>query len=227
MKFFIVGLGNFGATLSVKLTSMGHEVIGADINMSKVEAFKNRITHTVAMDCTDVHNLNSLPLTEMDIVVVAIGEDFAASVLVTALLKQMKVKKLIGRAFNDTHRTVIEALGVDELLLPEQDSAEKVAKRLTIPQVENSYEICDESAMLELRIPQRFYYQRLSETGFSSSKSLKVVAYVHVENEKSLLGHSRKVKKLELDVHPDKELQPGDHLILIGNVKELKKILSR
>ncbi|WP_247231892.1 TrkA family potassium uptake protein [Telluribacter sp. SYSU D00476] len=227
MKFLVVGLGNFGAALSMKLTSMGHEVIGVDINMSKVEGLKDRITHTVAMDLTDLQNLNSLPLKEMDVVVVAIGEDFAASVLVTALLKQMKVKKLIGRAINDTHRTVIEALGVDELLLPEQDSAEKVAKRLTIPQVENSYEICDESAMLELRIPQRFYYQRLSETGFTRSSNLKVVAYVHVENEKSLLGHARKVKKLELDVHPDIELKPGDHLILIGNVKELKRILAR
>jgi trk system potassium uptake protein len=227
MKFFIVGLGNFGATLSVKLTSMGHEVIGADISLSKVESLKDRVTHTVAMDCTDVHNLNSLPLKEMDIVVVAIGEDFAASVLVTAHLKQMKVKKLIGRAFNDTHRTVIEALGVDELLLPEQDSAEMVAKRLTIPQLENSYEICDQSAMMELRIPQRLYYQRLSETGFSKADNLKVVAYVHVETETNLLGHSRKVKKLELDVNPDIELLPGDHLILIGNVKELKKILSR
>jgi trk system potassium uptake protein len=227
MKFFVVGLGNFGATLSVKLTAMGHEVIGADIDMNKIDALKNRITHTVCMDCTDINNLNTIPLKEMDIVVVAIGEDFAASVLITAILKQMKVKKLIGRAFNDLHRTVIEALGVDELLLPEQDSAEKVAKRLTIPQLENSYEICEESAMMELRIPQRFFYQKLSDTGLTRSNSLKVVAYVHVEAEKNILGYTRKVKKLELEVDSNLELQPGDHLILIGNVKELKKILSK
>ncbi|GAB2775662.1 TrkA family potassium uptake protein [Rhabdobacter roseus] len=227
MKFFVVGLGNFGATLSVQLTGMGHEVIGADINMNKIEALKDRITHTVCMDCTDINNLNTIPLREMDVVVVAIGEDFAASVLVTALMKQMKVKKLLGRAFDDLHRTVIEALGVDELLLPEQDSAEKVAKRLTIPQLVNSYEICDQSAMMELRIPQQFYYQRLSETGLTRSASLKVVAYVHVDDKKNLLGYSRKVKKLELNVAPDKELQPGDHLILIGNVKELQRIIAK
>lgn len=227
MKFFVVGLGNFGATLSVRLTAMGHEVIGADIDMNKIDTLKNRITHTVCMDCTDIHNLNTIPLRDMDVVVVAIGEDFAASVLITAILKQMKVKKLIGRAFNDVHRTVIEALGVDELLLPEQDSAEKVAKRLTIPELENSYEICEESAMMELRIPQRFFYKMLSETGLTRSSALKVVAYVHVENEKSILGYTRKVKKLELEVANDLELQPGDHLILIGNVKELKKILAK
>lgn len=227
MKFFVIGLGNFGATLSIRLTAMGHEVIGADIDMNKIDTLKNRITHTVCMDCTDIHNLNTIPLRDMDIVVVAIGEDFAASVLITALLKQMKVKKLIGRAFNDVHRTVIEALGVDELLLPEQDSAEKVAKRLTIPQLENSYEICEESAMMELRIPQRFFYKKLSETGLTRSSALKVVAYVHVENEKSILGYTRKVKKLELEVNQERELQPGDNLILIGNVKELKKILAK
>lgn len=227
MKFFVIGLGNFGAALSIRLTAMGHEVVGADISMTKIDSLKNRITHTVCMDCTDIHNLNTIPLKEMDVCVVSIGEDFAASVLVTALLKQMKVRKLIGRAFNDLHRTVIEALGVDELLLPEQDSAEKVAKRLTIPQLENSYEICEESAMMELRIPKRFYYQKLSDTGLTRSEDLKVVAYVHVANEKSILGYTRKVKKLQLEVDPNGELQPGDNLILIGNVKELRRILSK
>jgi trk system potassium uptake protein TrkA len=227
MKFLIIGLGNFGAALSINLTAMGHEVIGADTNMLKVESVKDKITHAVCMDCTDILNVQTLPLRDMDMVIVAIGEDFAASVMVTAILKQMKVKKILGRAFNDLHRTVMEALGVDELLLPEQDSAEKVAKRLTIPELENSYEICDQSAMMELRIPQNFYYQRLSTTGLLDSEHLKVVAYVQVSTEKSLLGHSRKVKKLSLLVNPEQELQPGDNLVLIGHVRELKKILAQ
>ncbi|MDF7816870.1 TrkA family potassium uptake protein [Runella sp. MFBS21] len=227
MKFFVVGLGNFGATLSINLTSLGHEVIGADISLNKVESLKNRITHTVCMDCTDANNLHSLPLKEMDVVIVAIGEDFAASVLITALLKQQNVKKLIGRAFNEVHRTVIEALGVDELLFPEQEAAERVAKRLTLPFVENSYEICEQSAMMELSIPPKFYYQRLDETGLTDIKGLKVVGYLNIQSEKSIWGYTRNVKKLDVEVAPSRELKPGDRLLIIGNVKEIKKIIDK
>ena len=227
MKFFIAGLGNFGSTLSIRLTDMGHEVIGADISLTKVESLKNRITHTVCMDCTDATNLHTVPLKEMDVVVVAIGEDFAASVLITALLKQQNVKKLISRAFNDVHRTVIEALGVDEILFPEEDAAERVANKLTLPLVDNSVQICDNSSMMELSIPQKFYYQKLAETELAQAKELKVVAYVQVKNEKSLWGNTRKIKKLNLDIDAETELRPGDRLIIIGNVKELKKILNR
>ncbi|MFN4146361.1 MAG: potassium channel family protein [Runella sp.] len=226
MKFFVIGLGNFGSTLCTNLTRMGHEVIGADINSAKVEAIKDHITHAVCMDCTDIHNLQNIPLKDMDVVVMAIGEDFAASVLVTAYLKQLQVKKLIGRAFNDVHRTVIEALGVDEILFPEQEAAERTAKRLTLPMLDNSVEICERSAMMELTIPQKFYYQKLEDTGLTDAKALKVVAYVKIKSQKSLLGHTRQVKELELDVSPHHQLQPGDKLILIGDAKELKKILE-
>jgi trk system potassium uptake protein len=37
MKFIVFGLGNYGASLSQKLISLGHEVIGVDQKMEIVE----------------------------------------------------------------------------------------------------------------------------------------------------------------------------------------------
>ncbi|MFD2513241.1 NAD-binding protein [Pontibacter locisalis] len=100
MKFIIIGLGYFGSSLSIKLTDMGHEVIAVDKDLEKVTMYKDRITHTGALDATSIQALSTLPLRETDVVLVGIGEDFGASVMAVANLKQLQVKKLIGRAIS-------------------------------------------------------------------------------------------------------------------------------
>ncbi len=85
MKYIVIGLGNFGASLAQKLTEQGNEVIGIDIDMTKVEANKEKISHTIAMDATDEFTVAGLPLKDTDIVLVAIGEDQGANIMTTAL----------------------------------------------------------------------------------------------------------------------------------------------
>ena len=94
MNFVIIGLGNFGASLAKKLTALGHDVIGVDKDMEKVEFFKDKIKNTVSMDITDIHALKSLPLKDCDHLVVCIGDDFGSSVKTVALIKHLGVQKI-------------------------------------------------------------------------------------------------------------------------------------
>ncbi|MEM4250192.1 MAG: TrkA family potassium uptake protein, partial [Candidatus Nitrosotenuis sp.] len=125
MKFIVIGLGNFGSSLASRLTSMGHEVIGVDSDMRKVESSKDKITHVIKLDSTDTTAINTLPLREIDVAIIAIGEDFGASIMTTALLKQNNVKRLISRALSPLHEKVLEAIGVSEIIHPEQESADR------------------------------------------------------------------------------------------------------
>ncbi len=102
MKFIIIGLGNFGASLAIKLTAQGNEVIGIDIKHERITALKEHITHTISIDASDPIAFNSLPLKNTDVVVVAIGENEGANIMVTALCKEAEVKRLISRAVNST-----------------------------------------------------------------------------------------------------------------------------
>ena len=99
MKYIIVGLGSFGASLAEKLTGQGNEVIGIDIKMNRVDALKEKITHTICLDATDESTVSGLPLKDTDMVIVAIGENQGTNVMVTALFKNLKVKKLISKSF--------------------------------------------------------------------------------------------------------------------------------
>src|SRR5690554_6436002 len=98
MKFIIFGLGHFGYDLESILKIMEHEVLGIDKSIDRVEAFKEDISHTICMDATDQIAMNGLPLKDADAVIVAIGEDEGASIMTIAMLKKLKIKKLIGRA---------------------------------------------------------------------------------------------------------------------------------
>src|SRR5690606_26257520 len=125
MKYIVFGLGNFGKALSIRLTELGHEVIGIDNSMAKVEKLKEKITHTICMDSTDKDAVSALPLKDCDGVIVAIGEDEAASLLTTALLKQLNVKRIIGRIVSELQQTVLEAMNIDEYISPETESDRK------------------------------------------------------------------------------------------------------
>mgnify|MGYP003379460160 CR=1 FL=1 len=109
-------LGSFGSSLAQKLTELGNEVIGIDTNMKKVDALKDKISHTICIDATDQFTISGLPLKDTDVVIVAIGEDQGANVMVTAIFKNLQVKRLISRAINPLHENVLQAIGVHEIV---------------------------------------------------------------------------------------------------------------
>lgn len=123
MKYIIIGLGNYGHMLAEELSVLGHEVIGADVSASRVDSIKEKIATAFVLDATDEQALAALPLSGVDVVIVAIGENFGASIRVVALLKQQKVAHIYARAIDNVHRSVLEAFGLERILTPEEDAA--------------------------------------------------------------------------------------------------------
>jgi trk system potassium uptake protein TrkA len=226
MKYIIIGMGNFGASLSQKLTEMGHEVIGVDNSMSKVESIKDKITHAVCMDCTDFHAVSSLPLDETDIVIVGIGEDAGANIMVTALMKQLKVKRLVSRAVSPLQETVIQAIGVDEIIHPEEETAERWAKKLNMSGVVDSFEINDDYSIIEVKVPQRYANKTIQQVGFRPKYNIVVLTTIKTVEEKNLLGLPRKVNKVQGVASPDTRLNPDDILVIYGKNTDIQNLLT-
>jgi len=227
MKFVIIGLGSFGASLAVKLTEMGHEVIGVDTNMEKVEALKEQITHTLRLDSTDPLAVTNLPLANTDIVVIGIGEDEGANIMATALMKQMGVKRIVSRAVSPLHETVLQAMGVDEVIHPEEETANRLAKKLNMMGVIDSFELTGEFSIVEARAPQEYIGMTLGEIGFRSKYNLVVLTTIEVTEEKSFLGRPRKVSRVREVASSKTVLHKEDVLVLYGNIKDIKRFLDR
>jgi trk system potassium uptake protein TrkA len=131
MKYLVIGLGNFGSTLAQTLTDNGHEVIGIDIDSHNVELIKNRIAFAYIMDATNQLALRSLPLSDIDCTVVAIGQSMDHSLRTVAALKQMNIGTIYARALDSTHKSILEAMNVSKIFIPESYAAKLFADKFT------------------------------------------------------------------------------------------------
>lgn len=227
MKYIIVGLGNFGSSLAMKLTAYGNEVIGIDSRIEKADQFKEKISHTICLNATDEFTVSGLPLKNTDVVIVAIGEDQGANILATALFKNQQVKRLISRAINPLHERVLQAIGVDEIIHPEEETAERLAKKLCIKNVVDSFELSEEFSIIEANVPEEYVGKSILEIGFRQKFDLLVLTTIKKEEVKSTIGKSRTLEKINGIATPDLVLQKNEILVLFGKNTDLEKFLKK
>ncbi len=226
MKYIILGLGNFGASLAEKLTKMGNEVIGVDTNLSKIELLKDKITHVVALDSTDITAVSNLPLKDTDIVIVAIGEDKEANILSTALMKQLHVKRLISRAVSPLQKMVLEAMGIKEIIHPEEETAERWAKKLNLQGVVDSFEIDKDYSIIETSVPAEYHGRTLEDVGLKRKYDIIVLTTLKVTKGTNQLGAIKDETNVQGVASAKTVFHKEDIMVLYGHNKNLKKLLK-
>jgi len=226
MKYIVFGLGNFGKALSIRLTELGHEVIGIDNSMAKVEKLKERITHTICMDSTDKEAVSALPLKDSDGVIVAIGEDEAASLLTTALLKQLQVKRIIGRVVSELQQTILEAMNIDEYIRPETESAERFAMRLDNIAILDSFKISEKYSIVETIVPEKYIGMTLEKANLTNE--FKVIVLTTIRSREEIEdGVTKKVSEATGIAKSSTLLEPNDVLVLFGELKDINRLIKR
>jgi trk system potassium uptake protein TrkA len=216
MKIIIFGIGNFGASLALQLTEMGHEVIAVDKNHDKVELIKDEVTHAICLDATNLVAMRSLPLRDTDVAIVGIGENEGASILTTANLKTLGVERVISRSISPTHETVLEAMGIDHVLHPEQDAAERLAKKLNLRSVIEAFELDANHSVVELELPTTFIGKTVLEVDVRKNYNLNIVTLIRKRLKRNVLGIHKVTYACEGVVHPDTRFEEGDILVVFG-----------
>ncbi len=216
MKVAVFGLGNFGRHLAIKLTQMGHEVIAIDHDMDKVESLKSEVSYAVCLESNDPQAVGTLPLNDVDAAVVAIGEDQGANIMTTALLVNLKVKRVISRAINPLHEMVLNSMGVTDIVHPEEKAADGLARKLNLRRLVDQFELPGGFIIAEIVVPDKFVGQPLNQIVELRERKLGMVTVLRKESEKSFLGR-RSIKLGALGVmDPDFVPAKGDILVLFG-----------
>lgn len=225
MKYIIAGLGSFGSSLGIALTSQGHEVIGIDSSMQKVEAYKEVISHTICMSATDEYTVKGLPIIDTDIVVIAIGEDQGANVMATALFKTLKAKRLISRSINPLHETVLQAIGVDDIFHPEKESAMRWAKRLSLRYFVDSFELSDDFSIIEIIIPESLIGKPVAALQLEHKFKIKLLSTMRYEHYVDSFGRPQSKPSIQGLAAPEQILQAEDVLVVYGANKHINQFL--
>jgi trk system potassium uptake protein len=161
-RIFIIGAGRFGAHLAARLSEFGTEVILADRESERVEDLTQDGFHAVEMDAEDEAALKEAGVADADAVVVSIGENMQGSILTTLLLKELKVKRIVCRAVDARHATVLEKVGADLVVLPSRDMAWRLAERLRDNAGSDRQELCGDYQLAQIRLGPPLHGQTLA-----------------------------------------------------------------
>ena len=227
MKYIIIGLGNFGTSLAITLTDMGHEVIGVDKEMTLAESIKDQITHSICMDTTNQQAIKTLPLKDADTVIVGIGENEGASIMTTALLKKMGVERLICRAVSPIHQTVLETMNVQEIVHPEKEMAERLAMKMEFEHVVEAFSLTDKYKIAEVDIPKECVGKTIGAVNFPEEHNLSVLTIIRKKQRRNLLGVIKPIQEVTGVIKRDMQLEEGDLLVIFGAREDIKKFVEK
>ncbi len=227
MQYIIIGLGNFGASLAEKLVLLDNEVIGVDLNYSRLDMMRDKLTHVVRLDSTDQDAVRSLPLAHTDVVIIAIGEDVSANVMSTAVMKQLGVKRLISRAITPLQETIIRAMGVEEVIRPEKETAERWARKSNLPGVVDSFEVNSFFSVIETEVPEDFVGKTIEETELRSKYNILLLTTIRKKPTKNDLEVDNFTYVVQGVASAKTVLQQGEIMVIYGETNSLKRFLKR
>lgn len=224
MKYIVIGLGNFGGSLALRLTELGHEVIGVDVNEERVEKLKSRLSTTITMNAVTMEALSVLPLLQVDVVVVAIGTDFAASTQAVAALRQSGVQRIVARGLTALHVGVLQTLGVERVVFPEKDAAEAVAQTMSLGGFLSSYRIDNSNYVMQFVVPSSLVGRTIEQTGVIQTYMLRIIAIKKVLQVKNMLGLSHSERVIASDTTAQTVIEKGDILVVYGLLKDYDRL---
>lgn len=227
MRYLIIGLGIYGSNLAVDLTNMGHEVIGADVKPSLVEGIKDYISTAYIIDSTDEISLSVLPLKNVDLVIVAIGENFGASIKTVALLKKLGVKHIYARAIDKLHESILEGFDIDRILTPEQRAAADLVNEMGLGSEIESLKIDDDWYVLKFAAPDFFVGQKYASINFPHTYGMELIAVTRRIESRNVLGILRyHLQRIDISSDPEIKVEDGDTFTCLGTAKSYKALFA-
>ena len=182
-----------------------------DVSNELVSQVANDVTHAVVGDGQDKEVLRALGAGEFDCAIVAIGGDLSASVLTTMNLKELGVPKVVCKAHDETHRRVLEKLGADRVVIPEQENAARLARSLSSPNVLDYIELSDEYGIIEVPVPKNWHGKTLKELNVRAKLGVNILAI-------------RREGRINVSPGADFAFCEGDVVVVLGDSIALKAV---
>ena len=226
MRFLIIGLGIYGTNLARDLVAMGHEVIGADSSRTIIDEIKDYITTAYVIDTTEETALGVLPLRNVDVVIVAIGENFGASIKTVALLKKSGVKTIYARAIDPLHESILQSFNVARILRPEQRAAADLTHEMALGSITESLAVTSDTFILKFTAPGFFVGLPYADFDLAQDYGLTLVTVTRPRVKVNVIGMSQTSPEVLHDVKSDR-VDPKDVWVVFGTLKSFRSLYRR
>ncbi|MDX1651983.1 MAG: TrkA family potassium uptake protein [Brumimicrobium sp.] len=224
-KFAVIGVGKYGSTIALRLAERGAQVFAFDVSEEKIENIKDDVAFAVTLDTTDSKALASQNIQEMDAAVVAIGENFEATVLTSVHLLDLGVKRIIARASGNDQRLILEKIGIKEILTPEDEVAFVIREKLLNPSILSFLQLPDDYEIAEIKPPKGTLNRSIEDIDFRNKYQLTLVT---MKREYDI----KKKGQYEVEQHvigvpnSDTIIESRDTLVVFGTAKHVQRFID-
>ena len=209
--YAVFGLGRYGIAVARELVHNGVEVIAVDTDERIVNAAADELPICKCADITDPEVIRQLGISNVDVVIIAMANNLEASVMAVTLCKEIGVKTVIAKCANEMHQKILNRVGADKVVFPENESGIRLAKNLLSSGFVDMVSLAKNVSMIELDVKTDWVGKNLIELKLRKKYSINVVAV-------------RKGDMVSVDIDPHEQLREDDKLIVIANTEKLAKL---
>jgi trk system potassium uptake protein len=209
-QIVVIGLGRFGISLATTLSRLGHDVLAIDQNLEIVQSTASLVTHAVQAEASNETTLKELGISSFDIAVVAIGSDIQSSVLVTILLKRLGIPYIIARADNELHGEILEKIGADKVVYPENEMGERIGHEAILGNIDGYMPIVPGYGIVKIKITPDFAGKSLFDLGMGPQGEFGIAVLLIQRGEEVLVTPT-----------PNEAINTGDVIIMSGSDEKI------
>ncbi|AHF08745.1 potassium channel family protein [Dehalobacter restrictus] len=211
-QFVVIGIGRFGKSVATSLYKVGYEVLVIDNSEKEIQDIANQVTQAVQLDARDEESLKRLGIRNFDVAIVGIGDDIQSNILVSVLLKELGVQRVVAKAKDALHGRVLEKIGVDRVIYPERDMGIRVAHNLTSTNDLLEYiELSPDYSIIEVYAPREFVDKTIGKLNLRAKYRVSVIAIKSAEEIIAAPGAEALIKQ-------------GDILVVIGSNQAISNL---
>lgn len=212
--FAVIGMGRFGKSIALQLFKMGYEVLAVDKDIDKINAVADYVTQAVCADAKEESVLKSLGIRNYDCVVIAIGGNISDSVLITLNVKEAGIKQIVCKALDRQHKKVLEKIGADTVIIPEQEAGIKIAINLVSERIIDMIDISDKYSIADIIVPKRWVGKSIEELSVRKKHGVNIVAI------KTNLSDN----EVTITPKPDYIFKGTDIVVLVGETESINTL---
>jgi len=212
----VIGLGQFGSHLARTLARMECDVLAIDMEDKPIDALRDDVQRAVLIDVRNLQALESVVSPTIDEAIVALSENMEASILCTLHLHKIGVKRIRAKASSQDHAAILKAVGVTEVIFPEQETAERMANRIVNPDLLDYLPLSKDYHVVEIAVPESFVGQSLAQLHLR--KHYQVLAIAIKDPDQN---------RVEFMPSADHVLRAGNTLVVIGQEVDIAKMREK
>ncbi|GET25755.1 TrkA family potassium uptake protein [Prolixibacter sp. NT017] len=223
-KFAVIGMGQFGRAIVRKLTQRGAEVLAIDTDEQIIDDIAEEVAYAVALDATDPKALASQNISDYDAVVIAIGNNFEQLTLCAVTLLELETKRIIARATGTVQKTILEKIGIREVLIPESEVATIVTEKLLNPSIVSYLELPDDYRIAELKPPEVAIGRTVGDLALRDRYNLSLIT---ITKELEVIKNGRVILEEHIDIpNSSTEIGEDDFMLIFGKQVDIERFLE-